>query len=67
MIKWPIAVAALFLLVACNVIGRDEGTESGVSGDGVKLSNIQSEVGEGSNQGWSSACMIVQGKTEWRF
>ena len=72
MIKWPIGVVALLLLVACNVIGKDEGTESGVSGDGVKLSNselsnIQPEVGEGSNKEWSSGCMIVQGKTEWRF
>ena len=57
----------LLLLVACNFIGEDEETESGVSGDGVKLSNIQSEVGEGSNKAWSSACMIVEGKTEWGF
>ena len=67
MIKWPIGMAALLLLVACNVIGRDEGTESGVSGDGVKLKYIQTEVGDGSNKVWSSACMIVQGKTESKF
>ena len=68
MIKWPIGVVILLLLVACNVIDRDEGTESGVSGDGVKLSNIQPEVGDGSNMDWNSAsCMIAQGKTEWGF
>ena len=67
MIKWPIGVAVLLLLVACNFIGEDEETESGVSGDGVKLTDIQPKVGEGSNKAWSSACMIVQGKTEWRF
>ena len=67
MIKWPIGVAVLLLLVACNFIGGDENTESGVSGDGVKLSQLQPEIGEGSNKAWSSACMIVQGKTEWRF
>ena len=66
-IKWPIGIMVLLLLVACNFIGEDEETESGVSGDGVKLSNIQSEVGEGSNKAWSSACMIVEGKTEWGF
>ena len=59
---------ALLFLVACNFIGEEEETESGVSGDGVKLSNIQPEVGEGSNIDWKSAsCMIVEGRTEWRF
>ena len=67
MIKWPIGVAALLFLVACNLIGGDEDTESGISGDGVKLKNIQTEVGDGSNKVWSSACMIVQGKTESKF
>ena len=68
LIKWPIGVVALLFLVACNFIGEEEETESGVSGDGVKLSNIQPEVGEGSNMGWSSAsCMIAEGRTEWGF
>ncbi|SVE25865.1 uncharacterized protein METZ01_LOCUS478719 [marine metagenome] len=68
MIKWAIGAAALFLLGACNVIGEGEDTESGISGDGVQLSNIQPEVGGGSNKGWSSAsCMIVEGRTEWGF
>ena len=67
MIKWPIGVMALLFLVACNLIGGDEDTESGISGDGVKLKNIQTEVGDGSNKVWSSACMIVQGKTESKF
>lgn len=68
MIKWSIGVMALLLLVACNLIGGDEDTESGVSGDGVKLSKIQPKVGDGSSKAWtSSKCMIVQGMTEWRF
>ena len=66
-IKWPIGEMALFFVVACNLIGGDEDTESGMSGDGVKLKQIQTEIGDGSDKSWSSACMIVQGKTEWRF
>ena len=68
MIGWAIGAISLFVLGACNVIDEDEGTESGISGDGVQLSNIQPEVGDGSNTGWSTAsCMIVEGRTEWGF
>ena len=68
MIKWAIGAIALFVLGACNVIDKDEGTESGISGDGVPLSNIQSEVGDGSDSSWSTgSCMIVEGRTEWGF
>ena len=58
---------ALLLFSACNLIDKGD-TESGISGDGVVADSEQNSVGDGSDSDWkSTACKVVDGKTEWRL